>query len=109
MIDKKEYYYKVFLNFLKENNCLDKFKNNCYKLYRYVYRGYEKEYYNLKNYLFPSSLMNRGVFYRFVINDSFRWDKTLEGNDFWREIDDKWIKYTTYFIENDENFFLKND
>lgn len=108
-MDKKEYYYKVFLNFLKENDCLDNFKNNWYKLYRYVYRGYDKEYYNLKNYLFPSSLMDRCVFYRYVINDSFRWSGTSEGSTFWKEIDDKWIKYTTNLINNDENFFLNND
>lgn len=108
-MDKKEYYYRIFLNFLKENDCFDNFKNNWYKLYRYVYRGYEKEYYNLKNYLFPSSLMNRCVFYRYVINDSFRWSGTSEGGAFWKEIDDKWIKYTTSLINNDENFFLNND
>lgn len=108
-MDKKEFYYRIFISFLKENDCFDNFKSNWYKLFRYVHRSYGKECYNLKKYLFPSSLMNRCVFYRYVINDSFRWDATSEGSTFWKKIDDKWIEYTTKLIKNDENFFLNND
>lgn len=106
-MDKKEFYYKQFLNFLKENDCFDKFKNNWYALPRYAprSRGFGKYFYNLKEFLLPPCLIPMYMPYKYVKHDSFPWTKTLEGSYFWNEIEDKWFKYSAILFDKDNEFF----
>lgn len=96
-------FYYDFLNFLKENDCFDKFKNNWYSLERRSYRGFKTDkIYNFKLYFNPT-IVHQDTFApwdyycRSIIYDSFCWSDTPEGWDYWYDIDDLWREY---FYEN---------
>lgn len=96
-------FYYDFINFLKINDCFDKFKNNWYNLKRMNCRRFGKnEIYRFKLYFNPTivckNMFEPWYYYcRSVIYDSFNWSKTPEGFDYWYDIDDLWRKY---FYEN---------
>lgn len=108
-MNKRKYYYKIFLNFLKENDCFDNFKNNWYNITCRMDRGCSRANNVPMIYFFSLRKEDAWEYYYNIIYDAFPWNSTPEGSEFWREIDDKWIKYTTNLINNDENFFLNND
>lgn len=101
-IEISNFYYD-FLKFLKKNDCFDKFKNNWYSLKRRSHRGFEKDNcYNFKLYFNPTIVWQDAFapwyyYCRSVIYDSFNWNKTSEGFDYWYNIDDLWREY---FFEN---------
>ena len=101
-IEISDFYYNL-LNFLKENDCFDKFKNNWYSLKRRRYRGFKKDkIYNFKLYFNPTIVCQDTFtpwhyYCRGVIYDAFPWNSTPEGFDYWYNIDDLWREY---FYEN---------
>lgn len=104
-MNKRKYYYKIFLNFLKENDCFDNFKDNWYTIRYRANRGYERANNNPKIYLLP--LGDNCIFenYRNIIFDSFHWASTPERRKYWQVIDREWRKYSNNIINADIDFF----
>ena len=64
---------KLFIDFLKENNCYIKFKDNFYS------NGYYDSFADLIQNRRSADWM-----------DAFEWGDTLEGHHYWDAIDDDW-------------------
>ena len=82
---------KQLLRFLKENNCYKEFIKN---FIQFESKGY------FKNKLDIDDLVSRVITYKSCseseINDAFRWKDTIQGENFWRTIDDKWYILNYY-------------
>jgi len=72
--DKTKGYTNLFLAFLKNYKCLDKFTQNLK-----VFRECDLNVY-IKNYNSPDNLLNSG----------FMFNNTPEGYDYWHVLDNKW-------------------
>ena len=66
---------KIFIRFLKENNC---------------YKQYCKNYNNTLDELYESNEYNGELNISNEIFDAFSWVSTKEGFSFWDDVDDKW-------------------
>ena len=87
---------KLFIRFLKENNCYEHF------IYSMV---------NNDNYMFRfnniDELINFAIVRRFEnfftdseIYRAFFWSDTIEGNEYWKDINNKWLK-----IVGNDNYY----
>lgn len=105
-------FYYDFLNFLKENDCFDKFKNNWYNLKRRSCRGFNREYNNLELYLIPADkfpTLTWDYYYCNIIYDAFPWNSTPEGSNFWHKIHNKWMIYSVTSFREDDFFSGKEN
>lgn len=76
---------KLFVQFLKDNNAFKQYVKNL-KLRKCYFQTWE-------NYTNPFTICLLGSTRpsNFIIG-SFLWANTLEGHDFWKNLDDKWKK-----------------
>lgn len=77
-----------FLQFLKENNALHKFRKNV-KKQKYC------SFVTLENYINPFTIEPiKKLFtlegYNNLVNFAFIWSETKEGHDYWSNLDRKW-------------------
>jgi hypothetical protein len=82
MINYELYEYNI-INFLKENNALEKFNYNIQK--------------NGRNILY---LYNNHINFKWFLVYSFSWNHTPEGVDYWAELNNKLEKYKLKEINN---------
>lgn len=110
MVNKRKYYYKIFLNFLKKNDCFDNFKNNWYNLEKFRCNRYcERANNNPKIYFLPLGNNYNFQNYRYIIFDSFSWIESPEGLKYWQVIDKEWRKYSNNIINADTDFFTNKE
>jgi hypothetical protein len=83
-----------FIDFLKENDVLDKFVYNFYNIAdeewkKSFWLGYGSDDidYTLYNFLEDSKNISDDYLY-----NAFNWDKTKYGYDFWYDINEKWLE-----------------
>ena len=86
---------KEFVKFLKDNNVYDKF------------------IYNLKNYISLDDYCYKIYITNYIL-DSFTWNNTKEGHNFWYDIYNKWVNYLNNLNESidfewDEEEFDEED
>ena len=82
---EKEERKKLFIRFLKENNC-----------YKQYVRNYDNNFnldsgfiYNCLNELYDDRLPNEDN----EFTDAFSWGNTYEGFEYWDDMDDKWRSF----------------
>ncbi len=93
VIDDKHRLPTVFSDFLEENGALYKFINNFEKQHpkiNFCDYGWFGSWlhYGESEYKIPHHIK---IFYRKLIMESFIWDYTPEGGDFWQELNYKWM------------------
>lgn len=108
-MNKRKYYYKVFLNFLKENNCFDKFKNNWYNATCRMNRGCSRANNVPMIYFFSLRKEHAWEYYCNIIYDAFPWNSTPEGEEYWFDIHNKWMIYTVSSFCKDDFFSGKEN
>ena len=67
---------KLFIDFLKENNCYAKFKDNFYR------ENPEKDF---------AEFMCSNIYNILII--AFSWSETPEGREYWRNMNYKWVDF----------------
>lgn len=108
-IDNNQYY-EMFFDFLKENDCFEKFECNWYNLERRSCRGFDREYNNLELYLIPADMfptLTWDYYYCNIIYDAFKWIETPEGEEYWFNIHRIWNKYIEENIISDSKYLYK--
>lgn len=86
--------YKIFIRILKDLNCYQEYKGNFTILPRYNFAN--KFYCNCNSFKeFVIALIDYRKSYenqfRYFINDSFDWNQTSQGFDYWLDINRKFI------------------
>lgn len=66
---------KIFIDFLKENNCLDQYKNNV-------------KSFHVNDLIFFRNIFNQDP--KGYVTSPFLWVGSPEGPDFWKDINQKW-------------------
>lgn len=104
MVNKRKYYYNIFLNFLKENDCFDNFKNNWYNITYRMDRGCSRANNAPMIYFFSLREEHAWGYYYNIIYDAFPWNSTPEGSNFWHKIHNKWMIYSVTSFRDDDFF-----
>lgn len=89
--------FKTFLRFLKENKLMETYKDNLYDyVKKHNYKAYEAADFNIQEYIFRYNhdfFNDRINMEDLMIKYSMVWNYTIEGYDFWKNVDEKWKLY----------------
>lgn len=107
-IEISDFYYNL-LNFLKENDCFDNFKNNWYNITCRMNRGCSRANNVPMIYFFSLRKEHAWEYYCNIIYDAFPWNSTPEGSNFWHKIHNKWMIYTVSSFCKDDFFSGKEN
>ena len=84
-----------FVRFLKRNGAYQKYVQNLQKHNSLIFRAQSRQKINAIDYILDSIVYENG---EFLISSAFIWSDTIEGENYWRNIQTKWYDINDYKI-----------